>query len=267
MWLMALPLIIVEVAFWLFFAFAVWRAFKAIGVGSIPAMVFWLVVIALPFVAQFVLRHKADVREEQRAAEVAGFARADFPSPYPRLLEIHGYVTTRELMIFLDALDIDEIVMFQSRVHQGQLRAQHFTLTEHCRGRGRELLQELAGKGGLRSASHAKDSCLHEQQSRVDGNRQEIPAVLFLIDGATTLKLPGGIWSGGNYEARVRTREQDLLLDYWERPFITRPAGPSPWWYVFSANSDWKRYRNPGRAKFFAGAVGLLPRTSVRSSK
>lgn len=266
MWLMLLPLIIAEAAFWLFLTFAAWRAFKAISAGSLSAMTFWLAIIALPFVVQFVLRHNADVREEQRAAEVAGFARTDLASPYPRVLEIHGYVTTAELMIFLDTLDIDEIVMFQSRAFQGTYRAQHFTLAEHCRGRGREQLQVIAGNGRLRSVRNAKDSCLHEHQSSVDANRHATPALVFLIGGATTLKMPGAIWAGGHYEARVRTSDQDLLLDYWERPFITRPAGPSPWWYAFPGNSDWKRYRNPGRVKFFAAAVGLLPR-AVASAK
>lgn len=146
MWILLLPLIIAEVAFWLFLAYAVWRAVKAFRQNSWPALAAWLAIIALPFGWFFAQRTLASVREADRAREVAGFKRHAMPQSYPRRLEIHGYMTTWELIMFLDALEIDDIVMIHSRAHRGFQQAQFITLTEHCHGRGRNYLTALGSK-------------------------------------------------------------------------------------------------------------------------
>lgn len=261
MWILLIPLIVAEIVFWLFLAYIAWRAFKAFSESRWPALAFWVAVFAVPFVVFFGLHANADIREAQRAREVAAFTRHAFPKDYPRRLEIHGYVTTQELIIFLDTLDIDEIAMFQSRAHRGVARAQVFKLAAHCRGRGRQDLAVLTAKGRRASTSKADNVCLEERRDEFDDDRRQIPAVMFLLGNATTLKLPGTTWSSGNYEARLRADGKDVLLDYWERPYITRPATPSPWGYAFPANTDWKAYRQPGRAAFFARATGVMPAT------
>ena len=267
MWILLIPLIVAEVAFWLFLLFAAWRAFKALRESRLPAMACWLAVIAMPFVVYVTLRTQAEVREAARAREVASLPREQFPADHPRLLEIHGFVTDAELLMFLDALDLDEIVMLQSRPHRGIQRSQHFTLAAGCRGRGREHLANLIAKGRLADANKADKQCLQQRQGTVDADRRDIAAIRFLLGTATTLRIPGNSWSAGNYEARLHTPGQDMLLDYWERPYITRPGGPSPWSYAYPANTDWKSYRSPGRAKFFARAVGLLPPMTPKTAE
>jgi hypothetical protein len=264
MWLLLLPLIIAEIAFWLFLLYGVWRFYRT-WTESRPAVgALWLVVLALPFAVFWAGRSSADAREVLRASDVASLVRQSMPETYPRLLEIHGFVTTQELLLFLDALAIDEIVMFQSRQRRGVQNGQQFTLAEDCRGRGREHLMRLAETGHLKNAAAGEDRCLKERKVTLDADRRTLPAILFLIGDMTTLKLPGNGWSAGNYEARMRTADADTLLDYWERPYIPRPAGPSPWGHAFPANTDWKTYRNPGRALFFATAAGLIPRRGAR---
>lgn len=264
MWILLIPLILAEIVFWLFLAYVAWGAFKAFNGSRWPALAFWLAIFAVPFVVFFGQRAIADIREAQRAREVAAFTRQVFPKDHPRLLEINGYVTTQELIIFLDTLDIDEIAMFQSRAHRGVAKAQVFKLVAHCRGRGHQYLSALATKGRLAHASKADNACLDERRDEFDDDRRQIPAIMFLLGTATTLKLPGTSWSSGNYEARLRADGMDVLLDYWERPYLTRPATPSPWGYAYPANTDWKAYRAPGRATFFARATGLMPATPAR---
>lgn len=260
MWILLIPLIVAEVAFWLVLLFAAWRAFAALRQNRLPAMALWLAVISVPFLVFFALRSQAEAREAQRLHEVASFGRQPIPKDHPRLLEIHGYVTDSEVLLFLDALDLDEVVMLQSRPHRASQRSQHFTLAAGCRGRGREHLANLIAKGRLANAGKTDKQCLQQRQGTIAEDRRDIAAIQFLLGPASTLKLPGNTsWHSGNYEARLRTPAGDSLLDYWERPYIPRPGGPSPWSYAYPANTDWKSYRTPGRVKFFATAVGLLP--------
>lgn len=258
MWILLVPLIIAEVAFWLFLAFVAWRAFTAWRTGSAAAMGVWLAIIAAPFVLYAVELIRADMREATRAREVANFERHPFPASYPRRLEVEGSLNDAERLIYLDALDIDEIVVFQSRPHKGMRSASIIRLAPGCGGRGRELLAAWHARRKLANARSANKACLIETRTKIPADTDGTPAIRLLMDRFTTLGLPGTRWSSGNYEARLRTHDGDILLDYWERPYLPRPAGPGPWGYAYQSNTDWKDYRNPARIDFFGRALGLI---------
>lgn len=266
MWILLLPIIIAEILFWLGLIFVAWRAYRAWSEGATGTTAVWLAVLAAPFLFYQAQLALADMRESERAEEVSTFARHPLPRSYPRRLEIEGYITEHERLIYLDTLAIGDIVMFQSRPHRGQRRAEIVKLAPGCRGRGRRLLADWRARRKLGNTKTSA-ACLISKRTTLPTDTGRDPAIRFLSGHYTTLSLPGTRWSSGNYEARLRTRSGDILLDYWERPYIERPSWPGPWGYVYRGNTDWKDYRSPARIDFFGRAVGLIPREDSKTSR
>jgi hypothetical protein len=157
-------------------------------------------------------------------------------------------------------LNIDEIQSFGRKSRRNLLYGRSIRLASRCRGVGRRFLNTWQNRRKLERVPKEQQSCLIEERIKVPADRADVPAIVFRMSNATTLKLPSNtVWSGGNYEARLRTGTENILLDYWERPYIPRPSTPGPWGYAFKANTDWKKYRSPNRMNFFGSAVGLLP--------
>lgn len=248
---------------WLAAAYALKRSYRGLRRGRLATGTVWLLLALSPLIAFFAHTAWASYKEAQRAVEVRNFDRLPFPSSYPSTLEVYGYLNSTELLIYLDSLDIDIVYLIGQRPHRGTVKASVITLKSDCRGRGRRLL-ELVRRG--KDSQSANDSeCLNVERTILSADRSMVPAIVFLMDGQTTLRMPGAVWAGGNYEVRVRTVEADDLIDYWEWPYIDRPATPFAFFGLsFAArdNSDWRKYRNGGRLTFFATAVGLMEKVS-----
>ena len=259
MWILLIPLFVAMAIFWAFMAYVAWAAFVTLRRGHYVQLIVWLAILAAPFLYYSSQVAEAEYIEANRTREVANFERNSMPSHYPRLLEVYGHLTTFELIVYLDQLEIDEIAIFSRHSGQRTARGRFVGLNPECRGRGAELLAHWKRRARFSYASKEDKACLRARYETVSADRSSIPAILFLTDSATTLKLPGTGYSGGNFEARIRTGTDDYLLDYWERPFIKRPAGIGPWGYAFKANTNWRNYRTPGRFNFLARALGLLP--------
>ncbi|MEO1207022.1 MAG: hypothetical protein AAFV45_11890 [Pseudomonadota bacterium] len=266
MWIVLIPLVVVTAAFWLLMAFAAWRSIQSLRHQRWVSLAIFLTIIAFPMGLYFERHATADQIEADRANAVAAFVRHPMPASYPSLLEIRGAATTNELIVYLATLAIDEIHIVQSNPRAGQQYVVTYSLAADCLAQGAHLLEELKTRGRLRYATPSQKKCLIQDTGYVDANRDHIPAIEFMAGTQTTLRQPGAGWYGGSFEARIRTANGSLLLDYWERPFIERPSSPGPWGYAFPANTDWKDYRTPNRLKFFAGAVGLLARNSHRTT-
>jgi hypothetical protein len=258
MWILLVPLIVAEVLFWVGLLYLGWCAFNAARRQNWSKTVLLLALMSAPFVFYFGQHIAADAKEQARIEEVAGFERVAMPADYPRQLDIHGFVTEFELLIYLDVLNIDQVAMFQSRSHRGKLRGQFITLVPECKGIGASHLETWKRKGRFGSASKQDKACLVSHWSSVDPDRSDIAALVFMRGSHTTLRQPGTNWADGSFEARLRTAAGDRLIDYWERPYITRPAEPGPWGYAYPANTDWKKYRAPKRLDFFLKAVDVL---------
>lgn len=243
--------------------FAVLQGIAAWRRGAYAFAVMLFAIASSPVAYYFVEHARADWREDARAREVAGLARVPLPAEYPSTLEVHGYLSDRELLIYLDTLAIDRVYQFQSRPIRGQLTAEIITLKSECRHLGAAELQALQSKSRSNSRHRRFGDCLNLQREEVDADRSHIPAIVFLIDGRTTLRMKqSSNWSAGNYEARLRTADRDVLLDYWERPYIERPAFPwllTPYGFLHKSNTDWRKYRM-NRTEFFTSAMGLAPR-------
>lgn len=242
-----------------------YRAWKFYPVGGLAASSGWLALAAAPFVYYAWDVASAHMKETLRAREVAGFERVPFPPDPPRTLEVHGSMTDRERLIYLDALPIDRIHQINSKPFKGQYHhVETFTIEPSCRGRFASLLEQWGLKRRNLRGEASDRGCLLVSRGAMSADGEE-PAIVFLLGSKTTLKLPGNVWSGGNYEARIRSGGENRLLDYWERPFIERASnplclfGPARAWTA--ANTDWRKYRMD-RLDFFARAVGLLPQRS-----
>jgi len=246
-------------AFFLFVLFAAWRSFSAWRKKKLLSALVWSMIAIGPFVFYFIVYTAALNIENNRAELVANLDRASMPVQYPKLLEIHGFMQADEIILFLDMLKINRVLLFQSRPRNGELHGEQFKLVSECRGVGSKYLNLLRKGRRIKSTSSEQKYCLNKEKVSVSADRSSIPAIVFLKDHATTLRLPGNTaYAGGNFEARLRTVQKDILLDYWERPYLKKPSGPSSLGYLFPESTDWRKYRSPGRTRFFASAVGLL---------
>ncbi|MEM9573600.1 MAG: hypothetical protein AAF870_00045 [Pseudomonadota bacterium] len=107
MWILLIPLVVAEIAFWVALVYFAWRGYRAIVNGNRPMAVIWLCLIAVPFVFYFYKHVEADAKEVERANQIAALPRAAISKEYPKLLEIHGHATEFELLIFLDAMTFE----------------------------------------------------------------------------------------------------------------------------------------------------------------
>lgn len=249
MWILLIPLIIVEVVFWLALAFFAWRAFNAYKRKNWFGIAFWVGLISIPFAFYNYKHFEADQKEAARAAEIAGLSQTNLERPYPKLLEIYGQATEHELVIFLTVLKFDEVAVLQ-RPRQNQIYGQFVTLVPGCEGHGDELLEKWKKRGRFSAPTKQTKDCLVSEWKKVSANRSAIPAIEYRHGTDSTLVPSGTNWGDGAYELRKRTPDGYHLIDYWERPYITRPSWYGPWGYAYPANVDFKKYRQPKRLDF-----------------
>lgn len=256
MWILLIPLVVAEIAFWVALLYFAWRSYRAIVNGNRPVAAFWLCLIAVPFVFYFYKHMEADAKEVARANQIAALPRATMSKEYPKLLEIHGHATEFELLIFLDAMKFEQVVVFQ-RPRKGEIYGQFVTLAEGCEGRGIEHLNTWNKRGRFSYPTQSDKDCLIAEWKTVSDERSTIPAVEYRHGTQSTLVPPGNNWASGAYEVQARTANGTALIEYWERPYITRPAWPGPWGYAFPGNTNRKKYKPPKRLDFILEAIGV----------
>lgn len=255
MWLFLVPLIVAEIAFWIALIYFAWRAFKAFRNGNLPSMTVWLCLIAVPFIFYFYKHLEADLKEVARADAIAALPRASMSQSYPKLLEVHGHATEFELLIFLDVLKFSEVVVFQ-RPRKGEIYGQFVTLVPACKGLGMQHMKTWEKRGRFSAPKQSDKDCLITEWKNVSDKRANIPAVEYRQGTQSALVPRGTNWASGAYEVSVRTDDGTKLINYWERPYITRPSWPGPWGYAYPANSDSKKYKQPKRLDFILNAMG-----------
>lgn len=260
-----LPFILLSIAVWAFVIFALFRARKAWRTKAHAALIFWCAIVLAPFMLFYGQRALADIKEADRAREVAAFERHSMPTAYPRLLEVYGHLTTHELLIYLDTLKIDQIMTTRNRARKDEKYAQVYTLNPNCRGRGQHYLAEWERRGRFRSPTKEDKDCLNHSTAHIEGDRASIPAIEFLVGKESTKQIPGNTYSPGAYEVRIRSGGgESIMLDYWERPYIQRPMIPlifSPTGFLIQGNTDSRDYKQPKRLDFFGGAVGVIKKS------
>lgn len=254
MWILLIPLIIAEILFWIFVAYFAWKTFKAIRNGNRVGMILWGVLLAVPFIFYYYKHFEADLKEAERAEQVAAFERVDISAQRPKLVEVYGHLTEFETLVMLGPLGFDEVVVFQ-RPHRGEIYGQFIRLAPGCERLGAEKLALWKKRGRFKAPTKEDKACLIGEWKTVSDDRANIDAVEYRHGTQATLLLPGNNWYGGAYEVRLRNDETSRLVRYWERPFITRPLWPGPWGYAYPSNTDRKKYKEPKRLDFFLAAL------------
>ena len=259
MWIFLIPLVVAEAVFWLAVAFVGWRALKAFQSQSWPQMGLWLALFAAPFVFYFYQLLAADVREAQRNDYVAKFEKVSLPSNHPKQLDLHGHITDNEMFLLLDLLNLDQLAKFEKKPRKGKLYGRLVGLKPQCRGTSGEMFAIWQRKRRFNGTTKHVKSCLTSKWTKMSADRSHIPAIEFRLGPRTTLSEKGLVqWASGSFEVRLRERDSNKLIDYWERPFVSRPAEPGPWGYAFPANTKSKKYRAPNRLEFVLKATKIL---------
>lgn len=255
MWILLIPLIIAEIVFWIALAYFARRAFRAFKAGNRIEIAVWVGLILIPFGFYYYKHIEADLREAERAEEVAAFSHAAPAQPYPKFLEVYGHLTEFELLIILGELKFDEVAVLQ-RPRRGGIYGKFVTLAPGCEKLASEHLKTWKKRGRSKAPTRKDKDCLIGEWKTISDDRTGIAAVEYRHGTQSTLQLPGNSWNNGTYEVRVRTAEGSQLIDYWERPYITRPSWPGPWGYAYPSNTDSKKYKKPKRLDFFLKAIG-----------
>lgn len=257
MWILLLPVIVAEIMFWGGLTYCAWRAFKAFRHGNWALVAAFSGLISLLFIVYFHMHNRADMREAARATEISALARSGQPQTYPSLLEVYGYATEFELLIFLDALRFDDVIVFQHPRRSGEIYGRFVKLNLDCKGLGVAHLETWKKRGRFGATKKKDKNCLVAEWKTVSSDRATIPALEYRHGTQSTLLPPGNNWASGAYEVRLRAPDGNKLVAYWERPFITRPAEPGPWGYAFPSNTDWNKYKQPKRLDFLLQALRL----------
>ena len=207
-----------------------------------------------PIFLFFYKQIEADVKEAARANTIAALPRAAVSQTYPKLLEVYGHATEFELLIFLNVLKFDEVAVLQ-RPRHGEIYGRFVTLVPGCEKLGIKHLETWKKRGRFGAPTQSDKDCLISVWKTVPDKRTAIPAVEYRHGTQSTLVPPGNNWASEAYELRVRTTVGAQLIDYWERPFITRRAWPGPWGYAFPSNTDREKYKQPKRLDFILKAI------------
>jgi len=253
----ALPFILIgiEGVFWAFLVFCCWRAFKAWSESKPQSMVIWLMIVAAPFLFYIYKLNAVDAQEAKRADFVANLKRHEISEQHPKLVEIYGPMTIREIIILLDVLNIEEVVKFDRYKFKGKIDGAFYKLSSNCKGLGKEYQQLVQRGRNIGYPDNNDRACLISRNKKVNADRRMVPAIVFLNGRHTTLRQKDNNYSGGSLEVRLRTGKENYLLDYWERPVFKRPTGLGPLSYLNRATSDRQKYRSPGRTTFFMEAM------------
>jgi hypothetical protein len=158
-----------------------------------------------------------------RAAEVAGFTRTPLTSDYPRVLEVQAQGVASLVMPWgwFDEVHVTgtpfstEDDLQERLIHRWIDSPQCAAMAEAIRTARRHF--ELPD-------NQTRDACISEVRGRVEDRPD---AVILLEDHHTSLRRPRGTHHmNGARELRVRRRGRDVLVDYWETPYVERPRSP-----------------------------------------
>lgn len=154
-----------------------------------------------------------------RAAEVAAFPREPLGGDYPPILEVHGTLPEKIIRQLLRDGVFDEVHIYEQYRRRPDRRVVHsFIPAPDCRefGHGHEERPEEDARH--RQRLMACFPALDERHVPVEAAPD---AILYLIDRETTLGRPQGHYRG-RLEVRVRRNGDDMLVDYWEAPYVAR---------------------------------------------
>lgn len=163
------------------------------------------------------LRHRQVLAA--RAAQVAAFPRSPLGADYPPILEVHGTLPTKIIRQLLREGVFEEVHVYERYRRRPDNRVVHsFNPAPDCREFGRGHEEGPGADAGYRQRLMGCFPALDEQYVSVEAAPD---AVLYLIDGETTLGRPQG-YHRGRLEVRVRRNGVDTLVDYWEAPYVAR---------------------------------------------
>lgn len=212
---------------------------------------------AAPFVLQAMAITRQDTRLSDRAAQVRGFERTPLTADYPRVLETQmEWVPPRILpMGWFDEVHVVGEGLFPHD-RPGRREVYRWRDTPDCR----------AIADATRTAARFRAPPSYERKACVTLETvEDAPtpdAVILLRDNQTTLRRHGGIHHlGGTLELRLRRDGREVLVDYWEAPYVKRPRSPALGQTALDARSEPPQERSP--ADFLRdnlpGAVGTAP--------
>jgi len=187
-----------------------------IGAGACFALA------AAPYALHAMLTARQDDGRDRRAAYLAGLERMPLTADYPRVLEVQmgrGVPEQVLLMGWFDAVHVHGAALWPND-DPGARVIYRWKQTPAC------AAQAEATRAGQRAQGEAaRANCVTEEKLRWTGPLPD--AVILMRDGETTLRTRGGNhWMGGALELRVRRGGRDALVDYWEAPYVKRPASP-----------------------------------------
>lgn len=165
----------------------------------------------------------AELRDQKalaaRAAEVAAFPRTPLEGDYPPILEVHGTLGKKTIRQLLRDGVFEQVHVYEQHRRRPDRRVVHtFIPAPDCLefGRGHEERPDADYRREQRLLA-----CFPAVDER-DVTVEAAPdAVVYLVDGQTTLGRPHG-YHRGRLEVRVRRAGQDRLVDYWEAPYVAR---------------------------------------------
>ena len=165
----------------------------------------------------------ADFRDRQalaaRAAEVAAFPRTPLDGDYPPILEVHGTLPKKTIRQLLRDGVFEEVHIYEQYRRRPNDRVVHsFISAPDCREFGRGHEERPGADYRHRQRLLACFPALTERYVSVEAAPD---AILYLVDGETTLGRPHG-YHRGRLEIRVRRKGGDALVDYWEAPYVPR---------------------------------------------
>lgn len=235
-------------------AYLAWRAFKCFRVRRWVPLTFLVALTSAPFVFYAIMHMRADAREEARNTQIAALERSPIPKNLPATLEVHGHLTEKEILIYLDVFKFKEVAVLQ-RPTGGEIYGQFITLVGDCEGLGVKHLAEWRKRGRFSAPTKQDKACLDGEWKHVPEMRDSIEAIEYRHGTQATLVPEGSNWADGAYEIRLRANGTNKLIKYWERPYVTRPSEPGPWGYAFPANTNSKSYKKPKRLDFLVTAL------------
>lgn len=217
------------------------------------------VLAAAPFLTHRGAVARQDDALELRAAEVAGFERTPLTADYPRVLEVQmRWPPARVLpMGWFDEVHLTGEAMWPND-GAGERVIYRWIDSPQC---AETAEATRAAANPLRTPdTRLRKACMSETRVRLEGTPPD--AVILLKDGQTTLRRQGGIHHmGGTLELRVRRDGRELLVDYWEAPYVKRPTSAVLGQQRLQARSEPHERREPlvFLKDALPGAAGTAP--------
>jgi hypothetical protein len=196
---------------------------------------------AAPYALHAMLTARQTDGLDRRAAYLAGLERTPLTADHPRVLEVQmGRGIAAEVLWrgWFDAVHVHGQALWPND-EPGARVIYRWKRTPAC------VAQAEATRAGRRAEGEAaRADCVTEENVRWTGPLPD--AVILMRDGETTLRTPGGNhWMGGALELRVRRGGRDALVDYWETPYVKRPASPALGQRMLERRSEPPEERDP----------------------